>query len=116
MTPLTRVQITQRNRARRKIMKDEFGKQGISERRLYIDDLMYKRFEELAKEESSNVNVLIFRCMREYLRQKDTETTNWDEYYFLIESAVISARIAIEEAGLGDLREAEDIAQKSNDQ
>lgn len=113
MTPLTRVQITQRNRARRKIMKEEFSKVGISERRLYLDDHMYKRIEELGKEYTRDANEMMFLAMREFLKNHDTEDTDWENHPSMLEMAVMNARIAIDNAGLGDLREAEEFSQKT---
>jgi len=51
--------------------------------------------------------------MREYLIKNDTETTKWDDYDFRLEDALIKTHMALQKKGLGDLREAQSIAQKN---
>ncbi len=100
---LSRVQITQRNRARHKILRSALKENGITERRLYVDDRLYSDLVEMAEEYGeSSIHIMLFRAMRDYLTAHTGKS--YEGQYFTLENAMISAHAHMEAEGLGALR------------
>jgi len=104
---LTRVQITQRNRARHKVLKEELAKYAISERRFYVDDVLYGHFATLAGDLGKDVHALLFTAMKAVIKEFSPDVIDYKNHLFFLESAMMDADHRLYKERLGSLREME---------
>jgi len=87
--PLTRVQITQRNRERKKVIKEELAKCNITERKFYVDDKLYEHFNLIAERYATDIHGLLFIAMRKFINDADP-SLEIEEHMFLLELAMLN--------------------------
>lgn len=99
---LTRVQITQRNRKRNKVLNEELKLCGITAKRLFIDDRLYRSMESVTKKYHLSIHDLMFIAMRDFLAKENED--DYSEYTFDLELAMTLAHVKMVESNLGGLR------------
>lgn len=100
---LTRVQITQRNRERNKVLNEELKLCGITAKRLFIDDRLYCSMEQVTKRYNVNIHDLMFVAMRDFLAKENEE--DYSGFTFNLELAMALAHAKMVEKNLGGLRD-----------
>jgi hypothetical protein len=100
---LSRVEITQRNRARHKILNEEMKRNGLSKKSVFVNDVLYARLKELANEFHMATDEMIFVAMRDFLSNHDGCDYGAKAFYCLEDTALL-AHARMETAGLGGLK------------
>lgn len=99
---LSRVEITQRNRKRHKILRAALAENGISERRLYVDDRLYRDLKAMAAQIGNDFHTMLFVAMREFLANHSDK--DYSDCLFLFDNAMLTAQVRMEAEGVGELR------------